>query len=275
MKRRQFIQTAGASTLGMIAGFSLFHTSRPLLAQTAPVTIEWFGHTCFLISGGGSTILVNPYKSIGCTAGYKTANPSADLVLISSQLFDEGFVDDLAGNPQVLWQSGQYPINGMTFNGFSLDHSNVERYRGWRFPPNIAWSWNQGGLNLLHLGGAGELVDVDDFILTGGIPDVVMIPVGGTNNAAEDFPPKGYTPQQAIEVLKLLKPKIIIPTHYQTAAADEMCRLSPVDEFLDLVDQSTTTVTSLSSNRFTLNAANLSADNSEIKVLNSSSLLKA
>ncbi|MGB2924762.1 MAG: MBL fold metallo-hydrolase [Limnothrix sp.] len=263
MKRRQFIQTAGASAIGAIAGFSLFQQDRTVQAQTGSISVEWLGHTCFYITGGGMRVLVNPYKAAGCTAGYNTSFPTADIVLITSQLFDEGYVENLKGDPTILWQAGQYSLKNTSFNGISMDHANLERYRGWRFPTNVAWSWTQGGVNILHLGGAGEEVDIDDFILSGGSPDLLMIPVGGTDayvDASSEspvFPPKGYKPEQAVKALDLLAPKVIIPTHYLTKAADDSCRLNPVEKFVDLIDRESTTVTNLSANKMQFSASNL------------------
>jgi L-ascorbate metabolism protein UlaG (beta-lactamase superfamily) len=277
MKRRQFIQTAGASTLGEIAGFSFLKGDRAVQAQTGSISVEWLGHTCFFISGGGLKVLVNPFKAVGCTKGYKESFPQADVVLITSQLFDEGYVENIKGDPTILWQAGQYTLKNTSFNGISMDHANAERYRGWRFPTNVAWSWTQGGVNILHLGGAGEEVDIDDFILSGGSPDVLMLPVGGTDayvNESPSFPPKGYKPQQAVNALDLLKPKVILPTHYLSSAADETCRLSPVDDFLGLLDSEMASVTKLSSNRLQLSASSLSKQTkAEVKVFSDRPLL--
>ncbi|AFY38846.1 hypothetical protein Lepto7376_2573 [[Leptolyngbya] sp. PCC 7376] len=274
MKRRQFIQTASASALGAIASHRLFQTSSVAQAQTGNVSVQWYGHTCFLIQHNGVKILVNPYKSAGCTADYRGDFPTADIVLITSQLFDEGYIENLKGDPTVLWQAGQFEAEGIVFNGISLDHANAERYRGWRFPTNVAWSWTIGGIGFLHLGGAGEQVDIDDFILTGGAADVVMLPVGGTDahvNSTPSFPPKGYLPTQAVKTLDLLQPKVIIPTHYLGTGADDTCRLNPVDDFLGLLGDDVTTK-KLGTNRTQLSASSLSKDKTEVIVFNDSSL---
>lgn len=275
MKRRHFLQTTGAAAVGAIAGSLLLGGDRRVQAQTGAVTVEWYGHTCFLISGGGVKILINPFKAAGCTAGYKKPFPKADIVLITSQLFDEGYVETLEGEPTILWQAGQFAVKGLTFNGISLDHANIERFRGWRFPTNVAWSWELAGINFLHLGAAGEVVDVEDFILTG-IPDVVMLPVGGTDaygDATPSFPPKGYTPSQAIATLEVLKPKLILPTHYLSSAANETCRLHPIDDFLGLLDPETTTVKKATSNRLSLTSNSLPPAKSEVMVLSDRPLL--
>ena len=276
MKRRQFIQTASASALGAIASYSLFNGNRAAQAQTGSVSVQWYGHTCFFIRGNGVRILINPYRADGCTAGYSDSFPEADIVLITSQLFDEGYIENLKGNPTILWQAGQFEAEGIVFNGISIDHANIERYRGWRFPGNVAWSWTMAGVGFLHLGGAGEEVDIDDFILTGGAADVVMLPVGGTDahvNSSPPFPPKGYLPSQAVKALDLLSPKVIIPTHYLSeAAADDTCRLNPVDDFLGLLGDSVTTK-KLGTNRTQLSAASLSNEKAEVVVFSDRPLL--
>lgn len=275
MKRRQFLQTASVTTLGAIASHSLFRSETIVQAQTGAISVQWLGHTCFFIEHGGVRLLVNPYRAAGCLAQYKGEFPEADIVLITSQLFDEGYIEDLKGDPTVLWQAGQFEAKGIIFNGISMDHANLERYRGWRFPVNVAWSWTLGGVGFMHLGGAGEAVDIDDFILTGGTADVVMVPVGGTDayvNSDPTFPPKGYLPSQAVTALDLLAPKVIIPTHYLTDAADETCKLSPVDTFLGLLD-SDIPKTKLTTNKTQLSAASLS-DGQKVLVFNDKALLK-
>ncbi|MBV5260601.1 MBL fold metallo-hydrolase [Synechococcus moorigangaii CMS01] len=274
MKRRQFIQTAGISAFGAIAGVSLLQKNT-VQAQTSGLDIEWFGHTCFTVSGGGTKILINPFQALSCTAGYRTNFPQANVVLLSSQLFDEGYTAELPGTPRILFQAGQYPVNNLTFDGIRLDHANIERYQGWRFPPNIAWSWRQSGLSVLHLGGAGEEVDIDDFILTGGSPDILMIPVGGNDADPKNISPKGYTPAQAVQVLELLRPKLIIPTHYKTAAGDATCGLQSIEEFLNLVDRNAMKVTNVASNRLQVSPGTLSQEMPEIRVLSDRPRLKA
>lgn len=223
MKRRRFFQYAGLSALSMaIANFA---TSPASQAQTgASVTIKALGHTCFLFTGGGRSILVNPFRSIGCTAGYRTPAVASDLVMISSRLFDEGVVDGLPGNPRILADPGIYEFQNMQVQGIATDH---DRVGGRRFGINVTWRWNQGGLNILHMGGAAAPVTVEQQILMGR-PDVLLIPVGGSI--------KAYNPQQAKDAISVLNPKIVIPTHYRTAAADdETCDIVGLDAFLDLM----------------------------------------
>lgn len=225
MKRRQLMRYAQASALaavgtGLAAGFD------SLRAQTANgVTIQWLGHTSFLFTGSGQRILANPFRPLGCTAKYRSPNVTADLVLISSQLLDEGSVESVPGNPKLLYQSGAYQVGGLQIQGISTDH---DRVKGRRFGSNVTWRWTQGGVTLLHLGGVAAPITLEQKILMGR-PDVLLVPVGGG--------PKAYTPQEAKQAVQMLNPKVVIPTHYRTAAADEAaCDIVAVDEFLALME---------------------------------------
>ena len=96
MKRRKLLTLAGTGLLStlLIGLSSVFETDA---AQQGTLSVQWLGHTCFLFTGGGVRILVNPFRSQGCTAGYRLPRVTADLVLISSQLLDEG------SNRRVTW----------------------------------------------------------------------------------------------------------------------------------------------------------------------------
>jgi len=72
MKRRDLIRYTGASVLATLGtmGTSAF---RATLAQSAnqSLSVQWLGHSAFLFSGSGMKILVNPFRTLGCTAGYR------------------------------------------------------------------------------------------------------------------------------------------------------------------------------------------------------------
>ena len=252
MKRRQLLQYASA-TFASTLGLGLAANYQSYQAQGSGVTITALGHTCFLFTGGGGRILVNPFKAAGCTEGYAEPTAGADLVLLSSRLFDEGFLSDRYANTQVLDEPGDFTVGGRSIQGISMPH---DRLNGRRFGNNIAWAWNQGGINIVHLGGAAAPLAVEDKILIGR-PDVLLVPVGGG--------PKAYTPQEAVEAVKALNPKIVIPTHYKTPAASaDTCDIVGVDEFVALM--SGTPVTQ-GDNTLDVGAGSLPSSGMRIEVL--------
>jgi len=222
MRRRQVLRWAGAA---IAAGAAIGLEGRRSPAQSGGVTVRYLGHTCFLFSGGGLRILVNPFRQIGCTAGYPAPAVPSDLVMISSQLLDEGAVGAVPGNPQVLFEPGVYQFRGREIQGISMPH---DREGGRRFGQNVAWLWEQGGVKILHMGGAAAPVEFEQKVLIGR-PDLVLLPVGGG--------PKAYNPAEAKAAMEVLNGRLTVPTHYRTAAADEAsCDIAPLDDFLALVE---------------------------------------
>jgi len=116
MKRRKLLGYAAAGlggTLGLRLGDSAAQ------AQTAGVTIRSLGHTSFLFTGGGRRILVNPFRRVGCTAGFPSPAVPADIVMISSRLFDEGYINELPGEPRLLTDPGVYDFDNLRVQALS------------------------------------------------------------------------------------------------------------------------------------------------------------
>lgn len=221
MKRRQLMSYGGA---GLLTALITDFAQQANAQSSGALSIQWLGHSCFLFTGSGVRILVNPFRAVGCTAKYRPPKVAADLVLISSQLLDEGAVEGLPGNPKLIYEAGVYEFQGIKFQGIAIDH---DRKGGKQFGINNAWSWKQGGINILHLGGAAAPISIEQKILMGR-PDVALIPVGGGA--------KAYNPQEAKQAIQILNPKLVIPTQYRTQAADTAtCDISPVDDFLTAV----------------------------------------
>jgi L-ascorbate metabolism protein UlaG (beta-lactamase superfamily) len=228
MRRRQFIFYTATS---LLTTTSLLAAPKPKPTETPPkgkvdnsLLVQWLGHSCFLFTGGGQRVLVNPFRAIGCTAGFRVPRVEADLVLISSQLWDEGAAENLPGNPKILFEPGAYEIGSFKLQGISIAH---DRQGGKRFGMNVAWRWTQAGINIVHLGGAAAPIELEQRILLGAT-DLALIPVGGG--------PKNYNPEEAKQVIEVLQPKIAIPTQFLTSAADpKACDLVSVEEFLKLV----------------------------------------
>ena len=125
MKRRQLIGYAGT---GMVTALvNNLGSNLVEAAQSSSLSVQWLGHTCFLFTTKGLRILVNPFRAIGCTAGYHPPKVAADLVLISSQLLDEGVVEGLPGNPKLVYEPGVYQFQGVKFQGVSIDHDHVRQ----------------------------------------------------------------------------------------------------------------------------------------------------
>ncbi|MDY6786405.1 MAG: MBL fold metallo-hydrolase [Cyanobacteriota bacterium] len=255
MKRRQFIRYGGASLLATAGTLVPSVGQRALGQSRGALTVTALGHTCFLFSGGGVRVLVNPFRALGCTKGYSAPRVEADLVLISSQLFDEGATENLPGNPQILFEAGAFEVGDLQFQGIE---SERDRALGRKFSNNVAWRWTQAGVQILHMGGAAAPVDIEEQFLLGS-PDLAFIPVGGG--------PKAYGPQEAMQAVRALRPKMVIPTHYRTQAADaNACDLVGIEEFLQLAGN--LSVSRVGGNRMSVSPGNFNGEETAIRVFN-------
>jgi L-ascorbate metabolism protein UlaG (beta-lactamase superfamily) len=259
MKRRDLMRYGGAGVLASLTT-NLFVRDRVNAQGNNSLQIQWLGHSCFLFTGNGLRILVNPFRNIGCTAKYKSAQVAADLVLISSFLLDEGAVENLPGKPKVLSEPGDYEFKGIRFKGISIAH---DREGGRRFGNNIAWRWTQNNINILHMGGAAAPIALEQKILMGN-PDIALIPVGGSA--------KTYNPEEALLAMQNLSPKIMIPTQYLTKAADKAnCDLVGVDKFLALTKDYQ--VRRLEANTMSLTKGDLPKSGTLIRVFSEGSIV--
>jgi L-ascorbate metabolism protein UlaG (beta-lactamase superfamily) len=227
VNRRKFMRYAQAGLIAGLGSGLVSQWQQPSHAATS-LNIRWLGHTCFLFTGSGQNVLVNPFRPVGCTANYRSPNVSANLVMISSRLLDEGVVEGLKGRPKLLFEPGSYKTNGLSIQGIRTLH---DRVGGYRFGTNVAWKWQQGGVNILHLGGIASPIDEEQKILMG-TPDVLLIPVGGSD--------KAYTPEEAKAAIAVLEPKRVIPTHYKISSTkSDICQLQPIEDFLTAMQGST------------------------------------
>ncbi|CAI8423451.1 MAG: Uncharacterised protein [Synechococcus sp. MIT S9220] len=186
--------------------------------QAAGVSITSYGHSALLIRGGGQSVLVNPFRAVGCAAGLAEPRVSAKVTLASSELPDEGA---RIGGGTYLSKPGSYRVGGMDLEGFSAPH---DRMGGRRFGNATIWRWQQGGLNFAHLGGTAAPLSGEDRVLLGR-PDVLIIGVGGGA--------KVYDGEEAAEVVRQLNPRRVIPVQYVNGEAPSGCDQGGVQPFLD------------------------------------------
>ena len=184
--------------------------------------IENFGHSSILIRGKDQSVLLNPFRAVGCASGLVERNISADIILASSLLPDEG---SKMAKGLFMVKPGSYRIKDLTLEGFSVPH---DRVGGRRFGMSTLWRWKQNGLTFAHLGGTASPLTIKERLLLGK-PDILFIAVGGGA--------KVYNAQEAANVVEVLKPKIVIPVQYQRQGKDQIlsCDQKGVEPFLELM----------------------------------------
>lgn len=141
---------------------------------------------------------------MGCAKGLAEPRVTANVILASSELPDEGA---RIANGTFLSRPGSFRVGGLNLEGFSAPH---DRIGGRRYGQSTLWRWQQGGLSFAHLGGTAAKLSGEDKVLLGR-PDVLIIGVGGGG--------KVYNGKEAAEVVKALNPRRVIPVQYVSGEA--------------------------------------------------------
>ena len=196
----------------------------PSHVNAEELILKSFGHSQFLIKGEGKSILINPFKAVGCASQFKESNDiKKDLILASSRLFDEGYnpTDDL-----MFVDPGTYEYDNFIFNGISVPH---DRLNGRRYGNATVWTWKQSNFKIVHMGGAAGDITFEDQIIINR-PDILFISIGGGI--------KSYSGKEALNIVEILNPKIIVPVHFlNTKKNIDDCDFSNEDKFLENMSQ--------------------------------------
>lgn len=196
--------------------------------------IRWLGQACFLLwTLTGPHLLIDPPNP---QVGYHIAAHSiaADEVFVSHEHPDHNYVAAAQGTPHDRFVLTG-PLDPVTATDYKTSvagrfdnerifayHDNVQgKQRG----PDTITVMQEGGLRVCHLGDLGQFSLTPEQIKEIGRVDVLMIPVGGFFTI--DGP-------QAAAVVGQLRPRVILPMHYRTAALnpDLRAKLAPPDAFL-------------------------------------------
>ena len=196
----------------------------PSYINAEELILKSFGHSQFLIKGNGKSILINPFKAVGCASQLpESLNIEKDLILASSRLADEGFNPN---NDLMFVEPGTYEYVDLIFNGISIPH---DRLNGRRYGNATVWTWNQSDFKIVHMGGAAGDITFEDQIIINR-PDILFISIGGGI--------KSYTGKEAHNIVEILKPKIIVPVHFSNNKKNiDDCDFSNEDKFLENMSQ--------------------------------------
>ena len=195
-----------------------FFLPTPVFARN--LAIKSLGHSSFLINSPEKSILINPFKAIGCASNLKEPKGlKVDFILASSKLLDEGYNP----NQELMFvEPGIYQFDDILLNGISIPH---DRVNGRRFGMATVWSWEQNNLKIVHMGGAAGDIDINSQIILAR-PDILFISIGGGV--------KSYNGEEASKIVNILKPKAVIPVHFARGKKTlKDCKFSNSDLFLE------------------------------------------
>jgi L-ascorbate metabolism protein UlaG (beta-lactamase superfamily) len=171
-------------------------------ATLRAVTIQWLGHSSFLIiTPGGTTALTDPHSW--------HASPTApDLVTISNEHSTHNQARSVPGSPRVLrgrTPEGEWIDINVTIGDLSIKSLPSSGGNAIEIPTqNTIFVFRTEGLCIVHLGNLRRpLSDKQRHHL--GRPDVLMIPIDGQWTLSYD--------QIALTIMQL-RPAIVLPMHY-------------------------------------------------------------
>ena len=166
------------------------------------------GHACLTLRDReGRTVVMDPYRTgaLGGRLRHAPVKVSADVVTVSHYHVDHSHVTpDLSapggGLPPVVDHSCSEA--GIDFRVRTTYH---DRVGGTQMGLTGMVSFTMDGLRVAHLGDIGCSLTPEDVACLGAV-DVLIWPTGGT-----------YTlgPEDAQEVLDLLRPRLALPVHYE------------------------------------------------------------
>jgi L-ascorbate metabolism protein UlaG (beta-lactamase superfamily) len=176
------------------------------------VTIQYLGHTCFLITSSlGLNIVTDPFNPSVLSYPVKVGSVPADIIFVTHEDETANFTDLASGSPVILrssMASGVNRANGVLIRGVRTSSESFSTAT----KLNIAYIWAMDGIRFCDLGAVEDAVTPTEAINIGHV-DVLFLPVGG---------PQDFTDEKRKITVDRLQPKVIIPMMYSTAYSSKV-----------------------------------------------------
>jgi len=178
--------------------------------------IRWHGHSCWEITNN-KTLVTDPHD--GRSIGIPAPNVAGDIILVSHDHYDHNSVKTVEKNgSKIITDPRKRTINNVEIRGIESYH---DESRGAKRGSNLIFKFKIDNIRFCHLGDLGHDLD-EDSIKSIGEVDVLFIPIGGTFTVND---------KQAWEIIKQIKPKIIVPMHYKIGGLS--LPIAGIDAFLE------------------------------------------
>ena len=175
--------------------------------------ITWLGHSCFRIRSGDLVVITDPFPD---SIGFSMGEPRALAVTVSHQHTNHSSWQTVQGSPRVIKSPGEYELSGIYVTGAMTPKSDGDP----QAKRNTAYVIEMENLRMCHLG------DISNVLSTQQVEelkplDILFLPAGGTCTVEVS---------QAIEMVRNLEPRVVIPMHYDVPGL--RVRLRGLDVFL-------------------------------------------
>ncbi len=169
------------------------------------VTLQYLGHSCFVITTpAGHRLLIDPYAS-GEWPGLELPTTHADRVLITNPGWDHAAWRSIRGKPKVTEGPGTISKDDYTITGLAGRHAETGG-EGIGYV-NTVYVVETGGIRFCHLGDNGPVDGSADLPSKIGQVDVLLLPV--------DADKRVLTYEQAKQWVDVLSPRVVVPMHYR------------------------------------------------------------
>lgn len=192
--------------------------------QPGTSKISYYGHSCFLIEqSDNKTILLDPYRNREDKIWFKRKMPivKCDICLITHAHFDHDEVHILEETTTILRLPGEFKDASTKITGIGDIHAGRSGKLNF---PNIMFKIETPDLSFLHWGDNRPNVS-DEKINQLKDVDILFIPVDDSFHLLKF--------EEIDEIIKIIKPKIIIPMHYfMNSISHEQNGLLPIDNWV-------------------------------------------
>jgi len=179
--------------------------------------IRWHGHACWEITND-KTLITDPHD--GRSIGIPAPSVLGDIILVSHDHYDHNSAKSVEkSGSKIITDSRKRTVDDVEINGIDSYH---DEDAGAKRGNNIMFKFKMDEINFCHLGDLGHDLDEESINKIGDV-DVLFIPVGG--NFTIDA-------EKAWEIIKKIKPKIVIPMHYKIGGLS--LPITGIDPFLEM-----------------------------------------
>ena len=159
--------------------------------------LVYLGHSSFRLHASGMVVVTDPFPE---SLGLRTDPRPAAVVTVSNTHPNHSAAGAVSGSPRVFRAPGEYEYNGIVVRGVMTPlPPGVPHERR-----NVAYTIEMDGVNVCHLGDLALPLttrQVDELKPV----DVALAPAGGHC---------AISPDQALQTIQDLDPRIVIPMHY-------------------------------------------------------------